>query len=201
MKTNQQLPRMVVVLCVLFATVSLACRCGDGLERNYAGHGCVVQRHCPRPLRRIVQLAVFEAVNTIVGGYKPYLGTVTAPPGASPEAAAIAAAHRALVVLYPSAAASLDAAEALSLSAIPNGQAKTDGIAVGEAAAVAILTLRANDGSNPPSGTPGHKSRRLATHSTAYLPALLPGWGQVTTFGIKSGMQFRSAPPPNITRG
>ena len=37
----------------------------------------------------IVQLAVFEAVNAIVGDYEPYLGTVDAPPWASPEAAEI----------------------------------------------------------------------------------------------------------------
>src|SRR5262245_40791559 len=42
----------------------------------------------------IVQLAVFEAVNTIEGDYEPYLGIIDAPPGASPDAAAIAAAHR-----------------------------------------------------------------------------------------------------------
>jgi hypothetical protein len=48
----------------------------------------------------MMHLAVFEAVNTIVGNYKPYLGTIEAPAGASPEAAAIAAAHRTLVNLY-----------------------------------------------------------------------------------------------------
>ena len=47
----------------------------------------------------IVQLAVFEAVNAVVGDYEPYLGTITAPPGASPDAAAIAAAYRTLVTL------------------------------------------------------------------------------------------------------
>ena len=31
----------------------------------------------------IVQLAVFDAVNTITGDYVPYLGTVVAPAGAS----------------------------------------------------------------------------------------------------------------------
>src|SRR6476646_7736660 len=44
----------------------------------------------------ITQLAVFEAVNSITHDYQPYLGTITAPPGASPEAAAIAAAHTVL---------------------------------------------------------------------------------------------------------
>src|SRR5262245_53731760 len=43
----------------------------------------------------IMHLAVFEAVNAIVRDYEPYIGRVTAPSGASPEAAAIAAAHRA----------------------------------------------------------------------------------------------------------
>lgn len=42
----------------------------------------------------ITQLAVFEAVNAITGHYKPYLGTVVAPVGASADAAAVAAASR-----------------------------------------------------------------------------------------------------------
>src|SRR6185437_17137304 len=49
----------------------------------------------------IVQLAVFEAVNAVVGDYEPYLGTIAAPRWASPDAAAIAAAHRALVNVPP----------------------------------------------------------------------------------------------------
>ena len=44
----------------------------------------------------ITQLAVFEAVNSIIGDYEPYLGNISAPRGASAEAAAVAAAHRAL---------------------------------------------------------------------------------------------------------
>src|SRR5438067_1927800 len=53
----------------------------------------------------ITQLAIFEAVNATTGGYEPYLGTIVAPPGASPEAAAVAAAHRTLVTLRPASAA------------------------------------------------------------------------------------------------
>ena len=108
----------------------------------------------------IVQVAVFEAINSITGKYNPYVANIPAPPGASPETAAVAAAHRTLVTLYPGSAVALDLAEAVSLAAIPDGQAKTDGIAVGEAAASAILALRANDGSGlvvpyTPGGDPG----------------------------------------------
>ena len=41
----------------------------------------------------ITQIAVFEAVNATTREYKPYLGTITAPRDASPEAAAAAAAY------------------------------------------------------------------------------------------------------------
>src|SRR5437870_13828627 len=98
----------------------------------------------------ITQAAVFEAVNAITGDYEPYLGTITAPPGASAEAAAVAAAHGVLRNYFPGSAASLDAARARSLAAIADGQAKNDGIAVGEAAAAALIAPRASDGSAPP---------------------------------------------------
>ena len=56
----------------------------------------------------IVQIAVFYAVNSITGDYESYLEKIDAPAGASAEAAAIAAAHRALVTLQPETAARLD---------------------------------------------------------------------------------------------
>src|SRR2546427_4232511 len=49
----------------------------------------------------IVQLAVFEAVNAVGRDYEPYLGTIAAPPGTSPDAAAIAAAPFTLVTPRP----------------------------------------------------------------------------------------------------
>src|SRR6187455_2641848 len=60
------------------------------------------------------QLAVFEAVNAIEGGYAPYLGTVaapvvTAPVGASADAAAITAASAVLKAHLPASAAAIDA--------------------------------------------------------------------------------------------
>jgi hypothetical protein len=100
-------------------------------------------------LAAITQLAVFEAVNAIKGNYKPYLGALTAPPGASAEAAAIAAAHDALKNYFPGNFLSLDAAESMSLAAIPDSPAKAAGIVVGQAAAAAMIAARLNDGSAP----------------------------------------------------
>src|SRR5207244_9385825 len=48
----------------------------------------------------IVHLAIYDAVNAIRGGHAPYL-VLHAPPGASPDAAAAAAAHIGMLSLFP----------------------------------------------------------------------------------------------------
>lgn len=154
----------------------------------------------------IVQLAVFEAVNSIVGDYHPYLGTVTAPPGASAEAAAIEAAYRVLVTYFPASKATLDAELANSLGSIPDGQAKADGMATGDAAASALIALRANDGSSPPRfKVPGPPvpGEWQATPSCPGVNGVAVGvffqWQNVTPFGIPSASDFLLDPPPALT--
>jgi hypothetical protein len=73
----------------------------------------------------ITQLAVFEAVNAITREYEPYLGTITAPHDASPEAAAAAAAYGVLSNYFPASLSTLNAAYESSLAAIPDGPRKS----------------------------------------------------------------------------
>ena len=80
----------------------------------------------------IVQAAVYDAVNAIDRSYEPYFVDVKAPRSASPEAAAAAAAHRALVALYPAQAVAFDAQLTASLAAIPDGPAEDKGVRLGE---------------------------------------------------------------------
>jgi hypothetical protein len=152
----------------------------------------------------IVQLAVFEAVNAITGDYQPYLGTITAPPGASAEAAAIEAAYGVLNAYFPSAG--LDAQRASSLAQIPDGQAKIDGIATGDAAASAMVALRANDGSSPAQfKVPGPPvpGEWQVTPSCPVVNGIAVGilfqWQYVTPFGISSASDFLVDPPPALT--
>jgi hypothetical protein len=150
-------------------------------------------------LAAITQLAVFEAVNATSGDYRPYLGTIEAPAGASPEAAAAASAHGVLRTYFPSSAVALDAALAASLASIPDGAAKDDGIAVGQAAAAAMVALRAGDGSGvPQSYTPLLGPGFWQPTPPAFGPAILKHWGEVTPFALESGDQFRSDPPPSL---
>ena len=150
----------------------------------------------------ITQLAVFEAVNAVDKDFEPYLGTVSAPAGASADAAAVAAAHAVLTTYFPGDAAALDAARDTSLARIADGRAKQDGIAVGEAAAAALIALRTDDGSTPPqfympaSSAPGEWQ---PTPSCPPAGGILLQWRDLRPFAIKSTKQFRSAPPPALT--
>ena len=149
----------------------------------------------------ITHLAVFEAVNSITGEYEPYLETIAAPQGASPEAAAIAAAHAVLREYFPGSAATLDAARSNSLATLPDGQAKNDGIAVGLAAAAMMIALRANDGSSPSQfylPTSSDPGQWQLTPSCPSAGGLFLHWRSVIPFGIKSSQQFRSEPPPAL---
>ncbi len=156
----------------------------------------------------IVQVAVFEAVNAITRRYQPYLGTIIGPPGASEEAAAIAAAHDTLVWLFPSQQTFLAAKQAESLAAIEEGWAKAEGIAVGRAAAATIAADRANDGAQvamfytPTSAAPYEWQ---PTPSCANPPASGRGlffhWQFVKPFGVESSSQFRAKAPPALVSG
>ena len=154
----------------------------------------------------IVQLAVFEAVNAVTGEYQPYLGTITAPPGASAEAAAIEAAYQTLSTYFPNSAPTLLTERSNSLAQIPDGQAKDDGIATGDAAAAALIALRANDGSSPPQFyVPGPPvlGQWQATASCPIVNGVAVGiafqWQNVTPFGIANAGDFLLGPPPALT--
>jgi hypothetical protein len=144
----------------------------------------------------IVQMAMNDAVNGISRRYKTYLPTPPAPHGASSEAAAIAAAHKALTQLFPAQVTSLNMARTASLAALGLSEADP-GIAYGEARATAILALRANDGAAqasfpytaPGAGNPGVW---VAVGSAA---PVVPGWGKVDPWVMWSGSQFRPLPP------
>lgn len=152
----------------------------------------------------ITQLAVFEAVNAITRQYKPYLGTITAPHNASAEAAAVAAAYGVLSNYFPASLSTLNAAYAGSLAAIPDGPAKTAGIATGQAAAAAMIAARANDGSSPlefflpTSSNPGVWQ---LTPSCTAAGGLFFNWQNVTPFGVRSASQFFLVPPPSLKSG
>lgn len=155
----------------------------------------------PRETRSlaIVSGAVNDAVCSIMRKCTVYAERIDASHDASIMAAVDAAAHDALVALYPSPAtvASLDASYDSALATLPADEARNEGVAVGEAAAANMLALRANDHSQDPmSYTPAPGLGAWVPTPPAFAPALEPQWGAVTPFTLDAGSQLRPPAPP-----
>jgi hypothetical protein len=149
----------------------------------------------------MLQAAEYDAVVSITDAAPPYRASVPAPAGARPDAAADQAAHDVLVALYPTARADLDTQLGGELAAIPDGQAKQDGVGVGAAAAAQMVALRASDGSANPAppfvaGTGPGDYRPTPPKNAA---PMYTGWGAVTPFLLTGPQQFRPAAPPDVT--
>jgi len=150
----------------------------------------------------MVQAAMYDAVNGIDQFGSVYQVSVPAAEaqGASPVAAASEAAYDVLSSLIPQEQALYNSTLAESLADIPDGAAKTAGLAVGDTVAAGILAWRANDGSNAqvpyvPGTAPGQWRPTPPDYSVAWGPE----WGQVTPFAIPSAKQFLPLHPPRST--
>ncbi|MDF2752837.1 MAG: phosphoesterase, PA-phosphatase-like protein [Gaiellaceae bacterium] len=148
----------------------------------------------------MVQGAVYDAVNAIDGGRAGYLLTSrVATPTDSKDAAAATAAYKVLVSIVPIQQPALQALYNASLAGIPDGTAKTRGIAVGDAAAAAMIAARTADGRF---GTPGFLT---GTTPGAWRP-VLPAFGNdpnawtkdVKPFLLERASQFRSSGPYDL---
>ena len=144
----------------------------------------------------IVQVSVFEAVNAVTGRYPPQRAKLNRAPGASVEAAVAAATRTALSKLMPAQQAAIDADYQALLGSVPDGPAKTTGIAVGEQAATAIVALCADDGMVAPDVYRPH------TAAGVYVPTVgpaVPHWGKRRPWVMPRGDHFRPGPPPSLT--
>jgi hypothetical protein len=156
----------------------------------------------------IVHIAIFDAVNSIVGGYRSYTGVPAVRRGASIDAAIAQAAHDTLIVLFPSQRANFDQLLTEDLVQVTgrDERVKQDGLAAGARAAAAILAMRTDDrsaGSDPKMGSEwltsdaaGHWRQDPVSHAPIALGA---HWGDVEPFVLRSGAQFRAPPPPAMT--
>jgi len=151
----------------------------------------------------IVQAAVFDAVNSVDGGFEPYVGRYDAPSGATANAAAAGAAH--YVLKHLAYAPPLPAAQVAIIdnawAALPASISGNSGIALGEQAAAAVVLARSTDHNQVPplvpyvapnSGDPG------VWVAVGGAPALVPAWGNVTPFILNDARQFYPEPPPAL---
>lgn len=158
----------------------------------------------------MTHVAIHDSLNAIDRRYRPYAYTAHAPADASPDAAVAAAARNVLVPVLgqltdpftqeciDAGVASVEADYAAAIAQIPDGVPKTRGIAVGEAAAAAIVALRADDGADTPllvfdypQGTEPGEYRFTPGQTFVFAP----GWQDVTPFVLRDSSQYLPGPP------
>ena len=206
-----------ICLSVVVLTASPSAARTDAVLRWNENAGRAAKAACLNPdgnalaearMYAMVQIAVHDAVNAIHRRSRPYAYDVLAPGGTSSSAAVAAAARDVLVavigqlqepgVCVPRGLATVEADYAAALDEIPDNQPKARGIAVGQAAARAILALRANDGSDTLLVDPAYPQGSMPGEFK-FVPgipfAFAPRWGEVMPFVLSASSQFRSGPP------
>ena len=148
----------------------------------------------------MVHGAVYDAVNAIDGRYAPYLVAPRARSWYSKDAAAATAAYRVLASIVPAQQPTLASLYDATLAGVPAGRAKDGGVAVGEAAAAAMIAARANDGRF---GPPGFPVGTAAGQRRPTLPSFVNdpnAWvATVKPFLIEDPSEFRSGGPNTLT--
>ncbi len=232
MNSQSTIPSIRVSLSVLllsFIAVApapcAAAEVGDAVTAWNANAGVAATAACVAPLNNplhesrmyaMMHVAVHDALNAIDRRSRPYAFKPEAEPGASRDAAVAAAARDVLVSLIAqlplelhsqacidAGVASVEAAYAEALAAIPDDQAKAQGLALGQAAAAAILALRANDGAVgpflnfacPQETQPGEYQCTPGTPFIAF-----EGWEHVVPFVLEHSSQYRPGPPYGVEK-
>lgn len=108
----------------------------------------------------MLHLAIYDAINSILGSHESFRFNVPPPDGALPEAAALAAGYHVLSVLCPTEQAIFDTQYAFSLADLAPGPDREAGLRVGQEVAFLMLDWRAADG---------------ATTDVPYIPSPSPG--------------------------
>ena len=151
-------------------------------------------------INAMVHLAIHDALNGIEEKYSRY-AFAGVDKNADPFAAAAVASYEVLVHEIPGNKKYLDSVLENALNGLKEGNAKAKGIALGKAAARAVINKRANDGSagNPIVQIPAANNPGAYQVVAPFNFVFAPYWQDVKPFAIGKSNQFRSAPFPSLT--
>lgn len=177
-----------------------------------------INQEIPQPLEvkayAMITLAIHDALNNVVPKYETYAldNSGVDATGITPEnihhiadAAVSQAARDMLVHLYPPATSAADELLNTILSEIPGSDLKTEGIAIGKAAAEAVIAKRAGDvtlwwssysgGTAPGEYQANYMPWMVATGPWPNNAVFGANMGEMTPFGIESSDQFMDEGP------
>jgi hypothetical protein len=209
-KKIRLMPLLIALALVVVRATSCEAQANQVLEWNQIFIDTLIATNTANSssqrLGAIVHTAIFDAYNGIEQRYTPVFVGSRAPFGASRRAAVIAAAHTALVALFPLRQPELDASYAASLAALSDdgedgGQSRERGIAWGIEVAQAVLTWRATDGfsASYPSFFGGTAVGQWRPTPPAFGPMSAQGLAFTEMFVLDNNTQFRPEPPRALT--
>jgi hypothetical protein len=204
-----KLPRLALAVLAFLPMVAGSLRAADNavLYWNTQAMNATRLARNPPPLAAefyaTFHVAIFDAVNGITRTHQGWLVNDPAPAGADIDATIAGAAYHVLATRWSASSnpRNLLVAYETAIAKIPDGQAKTDGLAWGKQVAEAIIANRNESGFNKTiageySSTEPGKWRETAP---AFRPPTLPHWRLVKPFVMTSPSQFRAPPPYAIS--
>jgi hypothetical protein len=200
MKTR---PRTMMTMLVLMVSIAVQARAANPIvDWNQIALTTALTTPGTQIYLTYVNLAMYDAVNAIDGRYQQYGPEFHGPRNASVQAAAISAAYQTLLYYFPTQSVTLQSQYDSAIAAIPDGQTKASGIAIGQIAAARIVALRTGDGRNanvpytyPTSPVPGV----WIPTPPAFVPPATPWVAQMLPFTMQNASQFRPVNgPPDL---
>jgi hypothetical protein len=200
MKTR---PRTMITMLVLMVSIAVQARAANPIvDWNQIALTTALTTPGTQIYLTYVNLAMYDAVNAIDGRYQQYGPEFHGPRNASVQAAAISAAYQTLLYYFPTQSVTLQSQYDSAIAAIPDGQTKASGIAIGQIAAARIVALRTGDGRNanvpytyPTSPVPGV----WIPTPPAFVPPATPWVAQMLPFTMQNASQFRPVNgPPDL---
>ncbi len=192
---------LIVLIATIFSLCASSIARADTVS-DWNKQACVILSDATLPTppanraMALFHTSIYEAVNAITKRYGAGGLQIDAPMGASVDAAIASAAQASLLRLVPMQEKAVRAAYRAALAKIADGPSRSDGIAVGEKAAAAVLAMRANDGASVV------ETYRPYTIAGVYVPTTVPAvpqWPQRTPWLMTGAAQFRPGPPPKLT--
>jgi hypothetical protein len=161
---------------------------------NLQNDKCLDKR--PMDLSAQMNVAMFEAVNAIDRKYTSYLKPAPERASGDQNAAASAAAHAVLVALCTDQSAEFDKVLATALAEVDDVAARDAGVAIGKAAAAAVIASRAEAGAH-------FRDPVFASPSPGvYVPTLERvgvSLAKARPWVMKSPDEVRPSPPPALS--
>ena len=149
----------------------------------------------------MTNIAMYDALNAVSPNHRPFYSHDVDVGNASAEVAALQAGYRVLASIYPAQEEFLDAQRSSILDALPNSDAITAGIQLGDIVGTNVVDYRMNDGymnmvNYMPTIEPGHWQPDPLNPSQV---AWGPEWGQIKPFGVSDMSTVMPPAMPALT--